>query len=187
MSLGTTSDSKILHEAVNKAYEQGVLLVAASGNDGNGKPVNYPAAYSSVVAVSATNEKNQLASFSTTGDEVEFSAPGTNITSTYLNQYYATGSGTSQATPHAAAMFALLKQRDPAETNVQLREEMRRNIVDLGTAGRDQQFGYGLIQYKAQATDSAYAAAKHSKPLIQHKPPSTSCQTEQTKRTCKNA
>ncbi|MED4865331.1 S8 family serine peptidase [Bacillus subtilis] len=162
MSLGTTSDSKILHDAVNKAYEQGVLLVAASGNDGNGKPVNYPAAYSSVVAVSATNEKNQLASFSTTGDEVEFSAPGTNITSTYLNQYYATGSGTSQATPHAAAMFALLKQRDPAETNVQLREEMRRNIVDLGTAGRDQQFGYGLIQYKAQATDSAYAAAEQA-------------------------
>ncbi|MED2946491.1 minor protease Epr [Bacillus subtilis] len=162
MSLGTTSDSKILHDAVNKAYEQGVLLVAASGNDGNGKPVNYPAAYSSVVAVSATNEKNQLASFSTTGDEVEFSAPGTNITSTYLNQYYATGSGTSQATPHAAAMFALLKQRDPAETNVQLREEMRENIVDLGTAGRDQQFGYGLIQYKAQATDSAYAAAEQA-------------------------
>ncbi|PSM00701.1 minor protease Epr [Bacillus subtilis] len=162
MSLGTTSDSKILHDAVDKAYEQGVLLVAASGNDGNGKPVNYPAAYSSVVAVSATNEKNQLASFSTTGDEVEFSAPGTNLTSTYLNQYYATGSGTSQATPHAAAMFALLKQRDPAETNVQLREEMRKNIVDLGTAGRDQQFGYGLIQYKAQATNSAYAAAEQA-------------------------
>lgn len=98
MSLGTTSDSKILHDAVNKAYEQGVLLVAASGNDGNGKPVNYPAAYSSVVAVSATNEKNQLASFSTTGDEVEFSAPGTNITSTYLNQYYATGSEYTEST-----------------------------------------------------------------------------------------
>ncbi|MCY7787747.1 S8 family serine peptidase [Bacillus inaquosorum] len=162
MSLGTTSDSQILHDAVDKAYEQGVLLVAASGNDGNGKPVNYPAAYSSVVAVSATNEKNQLASFSTTGDEVEFSAPGTNITSTYLNQFYATGSGTSQATPHAAAMFALLKQRDPAETNVQLRADMQKNIVDLGTTGRDQQFGYGFIQYKAQATDSAYAAAEQA-------------------------
>lgn len=162
MSLGTTSDSKILHDAVDKAYEQGILLVAASGNDGNGKPVHYPAAYSSVVAVSATNEKNQLASFSTTGDEVEFSAPGTNITSTYLNQYYATGSGTSQATPHAAAMFALLKQRDPAETNVQLRADMQKHIVDLGTAGRDQQFGYGLIQYKARATDSAYATAEQA-------------------------
>lgn len=162
MSLGTTSDSKILHDAVDKAYEQGILLVAASGNGGNGKSVNYPAAYSSVVAVSATNEKNQLASFSTTGDEVEFSAPGTNITSTYINQYYATGSGTSQATPHAAAMFALLKQRDPAETNVQLRAEMLNHIVDLGNKGCDQQFGYGFIQYKAQATDSAYVTAEQA-------------------------
>ncbi|MFP7231410.1 S8 family serine peptidase [Bacillus subtilis] len=162
MSLGTTSDSQILHDAVDRAYEKGVLLVAASGNDGNGHPVNYPAAYSSVVAVSATNENNQLASFSSTGDEVEFSAPGTNITSTYLHQYYATGSGTSQAAPHAAAMFALLKQRDPAETNVQLRADMQKHIVDLGTAGRDQQFGYGFIQYKAQATDSAYTAAEQA-------------------------
>ncbi|MEC1681346.1 S8 family serine peptidase [Bacillus mojavensis] len=162
MSLGTSSDSQILHDAMDKAYEKGVLLVAASGNDGNGKPVNYPAAYSSVVAVSATDQHNQLAAFSTTGNEVEFSAPGTDITSTYLHQYYATGSGTSQATPHAAAMFALLKQRDPGHTNVQLRALMQKNIVDLGMKGRDQQFGYGLIQYKAQQADKAYAAAEQA-------------------------
>ncbi|WP_336183469.1 S8 family serine peptidase [Bacillus halotolerans] len=162
MSLGTSSDSQILHDAMDKAYEKGVLLVAASGNEGNGKPVNYPAAYSSVVAVSATNQHNQLAAFSTTGNQVEFSAPGTDITSTYLHQYYATGSGTSQATPHAAAMFALLKQRDPGNTNVQLRALMQKNIVDLGMTGRDQQFGYGLIRYKAQQADKAYAAAEQA-------------------------
>ncbi|WP_339234791.1 S8 family serine peptidase [Bacillus sp. FSL K6-1012] len=162
MSLGTSSDSQILHDAMDKAYEKGVLLVAASGNEGNGKPVNYPAAYSSVVAVSATNQHNQLAAFSTTGNQVEFSAPGTDITSTYLHQYYATGSGTSQATPHVAAMFALLKQRDPGNTNVQLRALMQKNIVDLGITGRDQQFGYGLIRYKAQQADKAYAAAEQA-------------------------
>ncbi|QPZ43007.1 S8 family serine peptidase [Bacillus halotolerans] len=162
MSLGTSSDSQILHDAMDKAYEKGVLLVAASGNEGNGKPVNYPAAYSSVVAVSATNQHNQLAAFSTTGNQVEFAAPGTDITSTYLHQYYATGSGTSQATPHAAAMFALLKQRDPGNTNVQLRALMQKNIVDLGITGRDQQFGYGLIRYKAQQADKAYAAAEQA-------------------------
>ncbi|UYO31860.1 S8 family peptidase [Bacillus halotolerans] len=162
MSLGTSSDSQILHDAMDKAYEKGVLLVAASGNEGNGKPVNYPAAYSSVVAVSATDQHNQLAAFSTTGNQVEFSAPGTDITSTYLHQYYATGSGTSQATPHAAAMFALLKQRDPGNTNVQLRALMQKNIVDLGITGRDQQFGYGLIRYKAQQADKAYAAAEQA-------------------------
>ncbi|MBU5246895.1 S8 family serine peptidase [Bacillus halotolerans] len=162
MSLGTSSDSQILHDAMDKAYEKGVLLVAASGNEGNGKPVNYPAAYSSVVAVSATNQHNQLAAFSTTGNQVEFAAPGTDITSTYLHQYYATGSGTSQATPHAAAMFALLKQRDPGNTNVQLRALMQKNIVDLGITGRDQQFGYGLIRYKAQQADKAYTAAEQA-------------------------
>ncbi|MGN7376152.1 S8 family serine peptidase [Bacillus halotolerans] len=162
MSLGTSSDSQILHDAMDKAYEKGILLVAASGNEGNGKPVNYPAAYSSVVAVSATNQHNQLAAFSTTGNQVEFAAPGTDITSTYLHQYYATGSGTSQATPHAAAMFALLKQRDPGNTNVQLRALMQKNIVDLGITGRDQQFGYGLIRYKAQQADKAYTAAEQA-------------------------
>lgn len=162
MSLGTSSDSQILHDAMDKAYEKGVLLVAASGNEGIGKPVNYPAAYSSVVAVSATNQHNQLAAFSTTGNQVEFSAPGTDITSTYLHQYYATGSGTSQATPHAAAMFALLKQRDPGNTNVHLRALMQKNIVDLGITGRDQQFGYGLIRYKAQQADKAYTAAEQA-------------------------
>ncbi|MBT2624931.1 S8 family serine peptidase [Bacillus sp. ISL-32] len=162
MSLGTSSDSQILHDAMDRAYKQGVLLVAASGNEGNHQPVNYPAAYSSVIAVSATDQNNQLASFSTTGNEIEFSAPGTEITSTYLNLYYATGSGTSQATPHAAAMFAILKQRYPSDTNAQLRTQMQKNIEDLGETGRDQQFGYGLIQYQAQQEDIALTAAEQA-------------------------
>lgn len=162
MSLGTSSDSQILHDAMDRAYKQGVLLVAASGNEGNHQPVNYPAAYSSVIAVSATDQNNQLASFSTTGNEIEFSAPGTEITSTYLNQYYATGSGTSQATPHAAAMFAILKQRYPSDTNAQLRTQMQKNIEDLGETGRDQQFGYGLIQYQAQQEDTALTTAEQA-------------------------
>ncbi|MCG8396273.1 S8 family serine peptidase [Bacillus atrophaeus] len=162
MSLGTSSDSQILHDAMDRAYKQGVLLVAASGNEGNHQPVNYPAAYSSVIAVSATDQSNQLASFSTTGDQIEFSAPGTEITSTYLNQYYATGSGTSQATPHAAAMFAILKQRYPSDTNTQLRTQMQKNIEDLGETGRDRQFGYGLIQYQAQQEDTALTAAEQA-------------------------
>ncbi|MDA7026024.1 S8 family serine peptidase [Bacillus sp. CLL-7-23] len=148
MSLGTTSDSKILHDALDKAYQKGIILVAASGNDGNGKPVNYPAAYNSVIAVSATNEKNRLASFSNTGAAIEFSAPGTSIISTYLNQQYAIGDGTSQATPHVTGMLALLKQQYPTSRNTDLRTKMQNYVSDLGLAGRDQLFGYGLIRYK---------------------------------------
>ncbi|NPC92115.1 S8 family serine peptidase [Bacillus sp. WMMC1349] len=148
MSLGTTSDSKILHDALDKAYQKGIILVAASGNDGNGKPVSYPAAYNSVIAVSATNEKNSLASFSNTGAAIEFSAPGTSIISTYLNQQYAIGDGTSQATPHVTGMLALLKQQYPTSRNTDLRTKMQNYVSDLGLAGRDKLFGYGLIHYK---------------------------------------
>ncbi|MCP6680797.1 S8 family peptidase [Bacillus nakamurai] len=158
MSLGTNADSQILHDAVDRAYKNGIVIVAAAGNDGNKKPVNYPGAYSSVTAVSAATEKNQLAAFSTTGKQIEFSAPGTNITSTYLNQLYAIADGTSQAAPHVTGMFALLKQKYPQETNAQLRNQMQQNIKDLGAPGRDNQFGYGLIQYHTNQKDFAEQA-----------------------------
>ncbi|QAT64528.1 S8 family peptidase [Bacillus sp. IG6] len=159
MSLGTSTDSQILHDAVDKAYQKGILLVAASGNDGNGHPVDYPAAYSSVIAVSATDEENGIAGFSNTGADVEFSAPGTSIISTYLHQQFAAGSGTSQATPHVTGMLALLKQLYPNETSAGLRQQLQQNVNDLGDAGRDQLFGYGLIQYK-ETQSAALAAAR---------------------------
>ena len=159
MSLGTSTDSQILHDAVDKAYQKGILLVAAIGNDGNGHPVDYPAAYSSVIAVSATDEENGIAGFSNTGAEVEFSAPGTSIISTYLHQQFAAGSGTSQATPHVTGMLALLKQLYPNETSAGLRQQLQQNVNDLGDAGRDQLFGYGLIQYK-ETQSAALAAAR---------------------------
>ncbi|QCT31646.1 S8 family peptidase [Bacillus velezensis] len=158
MSLGTNADSKILHDAVDKAYKKGIVIVAAAGNDGNKKPVNYPGAYSSVTAVSASTEKNGLAAFSTTGKQIEFAAPGTNITSTYLNQMYATADGTSQAAPHVTGMFALLRQKYPEETNTQLRQQMQQNVKDLGAPGRDSRFGYGLVQYHVKQKSYAERA-----------------------------
>jgi len=80
MSLGTTSDVQSLHDACDVAWNNGngVLLVAAAGNEG-GSPVIYPAAYSSVIAVSATDSDDNLALFSSTGPEVELATPGVNI------------------------------------------------------------------------------------------------------------
>nr|MDH3155108.1 S8 family peptidase [Bacillus licheniformis] len=123
MSLVVSGDSQVLHDAVDKAYKRGIILVGASGNAGNGKSVYYPAAYSGVIAVSATNEKNQIASFSNTGGAVEFSAPGTSIISTSSDRGYAIGSGTSQATPHVTGMFALLKQLYPTASNAEFAQE----------------------------------------------------------------
>lgn len=153
MSLGSSSYSETLETAVNDAYYKGgILVVAAAGNSGTRNTskdnVEYPAKYGSVIAVAATGSdvNNSRAIFSSTGTKVEVSAPGVNIKSTYLNNSYVTMSGTSMATPMVAGDLALLKQANPTKTNTELRIMLDERVKDLGYAGRDNLYGYGLIQ-----------------------------------------
>lgn len=157
LSLGTTTSSSTLQQVMDKAYSQGILVVAAAGNngtsDGSGDTINYPARYESVIAVSATDSSDKRAPFSATGNTLEAAAPGVNIQSTYLNNQYATMSGTSMAAPYTAGNLALLKQAYPTLSHTELRAKLRELVVDLGTAGRDTWFGWGLIQApKAEQT-----------------------------------
>ena len=149
MSLGTSSDVQAMHNAVDSAYASGVLLVAAAGNDYGGA-VSYPAAYDSVVAVSATANDDSLASFSSVGPEVELAAPGVSILSTWNDGYYNTISGTSMATPHVSGVAALAMQANPLLTNVEVRALLQNTADDLGVAGRDNYFGYGLVDAELQ-------------------------------------
>jgi len=150
MSLGTTSHSTSMQQMVDKAYSQGILVVAAAGNNGNadgiGDTINYPARYSSVIAVGAIDANDRRASFSATGSTLEFTAPGVSILSTYTGDRYVRLSGTSMASPYTAGNLALLKQAHPNLTNQQLRAKLQELTVDLGESGRDNWFGYGLIQ-----------------------------------------
>jgi minor extracellular protease Epr len=150
LSLGSSTPSTALQQEVDKAYSQGVLVVAAAGNDGisdgSTDTVDYPAKYSSVIAVAATDSNNQRASFSSTGSTIEVGAPGVNIRSTYLNNQYAVMSGTSMAAPFVTGDLALLKQANPGLSPSQLRAKLNENVIDLGTSGKDNWFGYGLIQ-----------------------------------------
>jgi minor extracellular protease Epr len=149
LSLGSSESSATLKAAVDQAYASGVVVVAAAGNsgtaDGATNTVNYPAKYDSVVAVGATNGSDVRASFSSTGVEVEVAAPGVGITSTYLNGGYASLSGTSMASPAVAANVALLKQAYPGLSAGELRAKLVVSAMDLGSAGRDSFYGYGLI------------------------------------------
>lgn len=147
MSLGGTTNSSILQQYCDLAYNSGILLVAAAGNSGNagGKSnsVNYPAKYSSVIAVAATDQNNKRASFSSTGAELELSAPGVSIYSTVPNNGYASYNGTSMASPHVAGVAAVVWSAKPGLTNVQLRQLLKDTALNIGSTS---QYGYGLVQ-----------------------------------------
>ncbi|WP_170061399.1 S8 family serine peptidase [Rummeliibacillus pycnus] len=153
MSLGTPVDDPILKNAVEKAYNAGLTLVAAAGNDGVGKDVEYPAKYDQVIAVSSVDQNNQISYFSNTGSKVEFSAPGSDVYSLGLQNNIAQESGTSFSAPHVTGFLALLKQQYPNYSNDQLRKILRNYTIDLGSIGKDPYYGYGLVNYEQKTPD----------------------------------
>jgi len=151
MSLGTSSNVLSFHDAVVRAKAAGVTLVAAAGNSGG--TVSYPAAYPEVIAVSATDNTNTIASWSSRGLEVDLAAPGVSIFSTYKGSSYATLSGTSMASPHVAGAAAvLLTQTAKCDTDLsgacspdEVQARLEATATELGVAGRDNLYGAGLV------------------------------------------
>lgn len=125
MSIGSDYDSVTLHNACDAAaYNAGIIVVAAVGNDGRrsgwGDNVDYPARYDSVIAVAATDSSDNRAKWSSTGPDVELSAPGVYILSTYPGGY-AYMRGTSMACPHVTGTAALALVSYPTKTNAEIR------------------------------------------------------------------
>jgi len=143
-SLGGTQASSTLQNAVSYAWNKGSALIAAAGNNGTSTTV-YPAAYPNVVAVSATTSADTLASFSSYGSFVDLSAPGQDITTSWINGGFVTISGTSFASPLTAGVAALALSRNPALSNAQLSSLLTANTDDLGAAGYDTFFGAGRL------------------------------------------
>jgi subtilisin family serine protease len=131
------------------AYPARIVLVAAAGNGGDGYSTtdeySYPAAYGSVIAVGATNTYNVAPYWSNSGPYLELAAPGVDIYSTYMGGGYATMSGTSMACPHVAGTAALAI----GESNV--RQCLQDTAEDLGEPGKDNLYGYGLVDAEAAA------------------------------------
>ena len=132
----------MLRIAVNRAHSQGVVLVAAAGNEGTNVP-QYPAAYSKVIAVSATTADGRLAPFSTRGDWVDLVAPGTGILSTSKSGSYDRQSGTSMSTPFVSGLAGLLASQGLSAHSI--RQRMQSSARDLGPQGHDPHFGHGSI------------------------------------------
>ncbi|WLR48665.1 S8 family peptidase [Halobacillus litoralis] len=112
MSLGGPEDTPELKKSILNAISEGVSVVCAAGNEGDGREDTmeyaYPGAYNEVIQVGAVDERRRLAPFTNTNDQIDLVAPGVNVLSTYLEGKYARLSGTSMATPHVSGGLALI-------------------------------------------------------------------------------
>ena len=141
LSLGGGGYTETMQKAVSYAYGEGVLLVAAAGNDYGG-PVDYPAAYDECIAVSALNSNGDLATYSNVGPEVELCAPGSGVlsTTTEVRGSYERINGTSMSTPLVSGVAALvLSQQDLS--NEELRSRLTSTATDVGLSSDEQGAG----------------------------------------------
>ena len=152
MSLGGGA-STTLQTAVTNAYKNGAgtLIIAAAGNDGD-STLNYLAAYPEVDSEAATDNTDKRSSFSNANADVELAAAGVNVLSTKRGGGYVAFSGTSMATPHVSGVAAVIALKNPSFTAAQIRSKLDASVDDLGTPGRDPNFGFGRVNLLKAAT-----------------------------------
>jgi type VII secretion-associated serine protease mycosin len=146
LSLGGAENSQALRDAVEYAYQQGVLLIAASGNEQRlGNFTNYPAAYPQVVAVGATTNADKLAGFSNTGEHIDLVAPGVALWTTTLDGSFGPPNGTSFSSPFVSGVAALVKSIRPDLSHADVACILKASADDLGPVGKDTEYGWGRL------------------------------------------
>jgi len=149
MSLGSSFNFPGLGNGIaDYTSNDDMLFIAAAGNGGN-SAYSYPAGYSAVMGVGATSESDQIAYFSQYNDQVDISGPGVGVRSTTGTSSYSSYSGTSMATPHVAGVALLLWNKYPACTTSEIRDALEKGATDKGTPGKDNFYGYGIVNYWA--------------------------------------
>ena len=147
LSIGGPSDTPAIRNAIADAIAHDIVVVAAAGNtSGEGQQRSYPAAYPGVIAVSATDQSNHLAAFARADASIDLVAPGVGI---FNIDTSATGmgsaNGTSTSAPQVSAAAALMRAAYPAATATAVRSALFHSATDLGPPGRDDTYGYGLL------------------------------------------
>lgn len=146
LSLTTPTKVAAVSNAIAYARGLGAVVVAAGGNDRlKGNPASYPAADGGVIAVAATDANDKIATYSTKGGYIDVAAPGNSILSTFKGGDYRAMTGTSAAAPQVAAVAALVKAARPALTPDQVEWVIEKSASDLGVAGKDADFGFGMV------------------------------------------
>jgi len=140
--------NELLQEACDAARELDIVLVAAAGNNGPKAPYGYPAAYDGVIAVTATDDKDQLMAQANRGPYVFVSAPGVNMLAP-VGGGADLVTGTSFAAAVVTGAIANLIHAAPERSADWIASALSSTARDLGAAGRDADFGFGLVDAKA--------------------------------------
>jgi subtilisin family serine protease len=145
MSFGSSVDCPSIYDAIIKVRSSGILLVASAGDNNSSDPI-YPAAYPEVISVSAIDNRDNKTNKSNYGYSIDLTAPGLDILSTFPNGRYAILSGTDMATPHVTGVLALALAAEIKPDDAE--RIMYDKAEDLGSKGRDDLYGYGLVDAK---------------------------------------
>jgi subtilisin family serine protease len=148
--------------AMRNAAAKGVILIAASGNMGAKSPPLYPAADPHVIAVTATDESDTLFTQAVRGPHLAVAAPGVDVVVPAPDDTYQLTTGTSVAAAHVSGVAALLVERHPSIDARTVLEVLTSTARNLNAKGRDDQYGWGLIDPAAalQELDSRIADGK---------------------------
>jgi type VII secretion-associated serine protease mycosin len=162
ISISVNSDANS-YDAVQRAIKAGVIVVASAGNQPADYFIGDPAAHPGVVAVGAVGTDGNIAPVSVRGHAVSLVAPGVDIVSTGKNGKYRIGTGTSPSTALVAGAAALVWSKYPQMSSTQVIDHLTNTATDKGTPGRDQEYGFGVLNIvKALSTTPASASASAS-------------------------
>lgn len=144
MSLGVKRDKNTIRDAVKYAYDKGVIIIAAVGNDGDSE-IYYPAGYDEVIGVGSVGLTKEKSYFSQQNESVFVVAPGEQVKSLKGTEQYTTMKGTSQAAPLVTGAAAIILSADEDITPQRFKELLKTTSDDLGDVGKDNLYGWGLL------------------------------------------
>lgn len=144
--------SNRLKTALRTAAQSDIIVVAAAGNRPEDSGVGYPALEEQVVAVGGIDRQGNRAAISVTGQEIDLTAPAVEIYSTSVDNKYSKGTGTSGATAIVAGAAALVRSKYPYLPAAEVVHRLTATAVDKGPPGRDDEYGYGVIDLVAALT-----------------------------------
>lgn len=146
ISLASDKPNRVLESLFKQAAGKGALAFAAAGNEGSRAPPSYPAAFDNVIAVTAVDAAERVYKHASHGAYIDFAAPGVDVWVARGNGGGAYESGTSFAVPFALGIAAQNLARNGSLSYALVMEALKQGAKDLGAAGRDNAYGWGLVQ-----------------------------------------